>query len=59
MIRGAGSSVSARSVRMTRMPATLAFFQNLFRGPDLLIVVILFVVLFILFRRSDDKPKQD
>jgi hypothetical protein len=38
---------------------TIAFFQNLFRGPDLLIVVILFVVLFVLFRRGDDKSKSE
>lgn len=33
---------------------TLAFFQNLFRGPDLLILLILIFVVFILMR-----PKKD
>lgn len=34
-----------------------AFLQNLFRGPDLLIVLILFVALFVVFRRDDKKGK--
>jgi hypothetical protein len=37
----------------------LAFFQNLFRGPNALIVVLLFIVVFILLRRSDNKPKSN
>jgi hypothetical protein len=37
----------------------LAFFHNLLRGPNLLILLILFAFLFILLRRSNDRPKSD
>lgn len=34
----------------------LALFQNLFRGPDLLILIGLALVVFWILRRPDDKP---
>jgi hypothetical protein len=37
----------------------LAFIQNLIRGPNLLILLVLAALLFVLLRRSDDKPKSD
>jgi len=37
----------------------LAFIQNLLRGPNVAIIVLLALVLFVLLRRTDDKTKSD